>query len=217
MDKKIAVIEGKNREVVTEDQFCKDWKSYEDKNKQNGTAVELEDDGKSYILPFRGRNDDRPGIYYQGAAYLIRKPESNDTSFDKENTGVTDFSDAKNLNDYFSKNNQIREMEIASLTDSDEIYVPQYSGKESTEMKAMKDAIASKNFDLNKYAARFGDNFLNEKRLLKGDSITMNKLISISNNLDIEAELILRNTDPNVANPMSKEIRVILTKGNNDE
>jgi hypothetical protein len=84
-------------------------------------------------------------------------------------------------------------------------------------MKAIKDAITSKSMDLNKYAPRFGDNFLNTKRLLKGDSITMNKLIEVSNALDIEAELILRNASTDIANPMANEIHMIITKRDNNE
>ena len=73
------------------------------------------------------------------------------------------------------------------------------------------------NCDINKYAPRFGENFLNDKRLFKTGSITMNKLISISKNLDIEAELILRDTSDDVPNKMGREVRVILTGDSEDD
>ena len=80
---------------------------------------------------------------------------------------------------------------------------------------AFKQAIASKHMDINKYAPRFGDNYLNDKRILKTSSITMNKLVAMSERLDIEVELTLRNASDNVPNPMDKPITVILT-GNTD-
>ena len=43
----------------------------------------------------------------------------------------------------------------------------------------------------------------------------MNKLVAMSERLDIEVELTLRNASDNVPNPMDKPITVILT-GNTD-
>ena len=45
----------------------------------------------------------------------------------------------------------------------------------------------------------------------------MNKLISISKNMDIEAELILRDTSDDVPNKMGREVRVILTGDSEDD
>ena len=207
-----------SKDVISEDEFKSKYSLYTDnKSIQSVTAVEASYNNHEYILPIRGKSDDRPGIYPNGAVYFIKTPEEGDKSFDKENLTIADFSDVTTLNEYFEKNSQLKKMEVDTLNESDDIYKPTYSGNESAEMKAIKDAITSKNMDLNKYAPRFGDNFLNTKRLLKGDSITMNKLIEVSNALDIEAELILRNASTDIANPMANEIHMIITKRDNNE
>lgn len=220
MNLKSAIIEGSSKDIISEDELRSKYSLYTDNRSiQAVTAVEVNYNNQDYILPLRGKNDDRPGVYPNGAVYFIKTPEEGDTSFNKENLPIADFSDVKTLNDYFTKNAQLKKMESDSLTDSNDIYKPPYSGNESAEMKAIKDAITNKGIDLNKYAPRFGDNFLNTKRLLKGDSITMNKLISISEALDMEAEIILRNANPDVANPMDREIHVIITtkRGNDSD
>lgn len=218
MNLKSTIIEGMSKDVISEDEFKSKYGLYtENKSIQSVTAVEANYNNHEYILPIRGKSDDRPGIYPNGAVYFIKTPEEGDRSFDKENLTIADFSDVTTLNEYFEKNSQLKKMEVDTLNESDDIYKPTYSGNESAEMKAVKDAITSKSMDLNKYAPRFGDNFLNTKRLLKGDSITMNKLIEVSNALDIEAELILRNASTDIANPMANEIHMIITKRDNNE
>lgn len=158
-----------------------------------GTVVEIHDKqtGKDFCLPIRGKNDDRPGIYSYGAVYYTRFPRPDmEDYYDSKNLSITDYSNIESINEYFRNNSQVREIENSSLTDSDEIFYPNYSGKETNHMKAFKDAVSAKGMDINLYAPRFGDNFLNERRLLNGDDITIKKIISIANNIDIEAELI---------------------------
>ena len=109
-------------------------------------------------------------------------------------------------------------MEASALTEVDSIFIPQINPNDSPEMSAFKEAIIAKKIDINKYASRFGDNFLNDKRILKTTSITMNKLISMCQKLDIEAELTLRDVQSdNIPNPMMKEITVILTNNTGDK
>ena len=99
------------------------------------------------------------------------------------------------------------------LTDADNIYIPIIGDEDGPEMVALKTAIGSKKCDINKYAFRFGPNFLNNKRLLKEKNITLNKLILMADNLDMEAELILRDKNHDVPNPMGQEVHAILTGG----
>ena len=100
-------------------------------------------------------------------------------------------------------------METDILTDADSIFCPTISNNDSPEMAAFKEAIIAKHIDINKYASRFGENFLNDKRILRTNNITMNKLVSMCKKLDIEAELILRDSKTCQANKMGdgKEIR----------
>ena len=77
-------------------------------------------------------------------------------------------------------------------------------------MRALKTAINEKHVDKAQYEDRF-DQFQNDMRLLKGKSITLAKLISISSAFDIAVDLTLRDK-PDCPNPMHREITVDLTE-----
>lgn len=220
MDLKTTTIDGRIVDIVSEQDYASRWQMYaENPSLCASSAVEVRGtDGVNYVLPIRGKSDDRPGIYPDGCIYFTRFPDQENASgYRADQLDIVDFGDIKTVEDFLSKNNQIREMETSVLTDIDTVFVPQISQNDSPEMKAFKEAITSKKMDINKYAPRFGDNFLNDKRILKTSSITMNKLVSMCKKLDIEAELTLRNTSPDVANPMQKEITVILTGTGGDD
>ena len=213
-------IDGKVMDIIDE----KEYKSKYDMYSNNPsiyymTALEVDNQDKSYILPFRGKSDDRPGIYPDGHIYFVKYPKTKEEelSYNKDNLEIIDFSNVDNINDFLNKNDQVREMENLSLSDSDEIFVPPISGRESEHMKAIKQAIIAKHMDIDRYSSRFGENYLNDKRILKGDDITMNKLISICNKLDIEAKLILNDKNTNIANPMGITIETTLTDKYNSE
>ena len=185
----------------------------------NSTALEIHkyDTNEDYVLPLRGRLDDRPGVYDEGAVRFIRFPsEENKDEYLRDKLDIVDYSNTNDIKEFLKKNNQVRDMETITLTDIDNVFKPPMLTDDTPEMRAFKMAVDAKHCDINKYAPRFGDNFLNDKRILKTSNITMNKLISISKNLDIEVELKLRDARPDVANPMGKEISVILTRGDID-
>lgn len=213
MDVRTTTLDGKIMDVVSEEDYKSKWRMYANNPSiQATTAVEIRgNDGVDYVLPFRNKTDERPGIYSDGSIYFLKYPTAEESQYRKENLSIVDFKDAKDINDFLSKNAQIREMETTVLTDIDSVFIPPMTENDSPEMRLFKEAVASKRMDINKYAPRFGDNFLNDKRILKTNSITMNKLVSMCNNFDIEAELILRDANPDVPNPMGKEIRAILT------
>lgn len=209
-----APIDGRVMDIITEDEYRSKYNLYSDNPSIcSMTAVEVQSSNQLYLLPFRGKSDDRPGIYVDGHIYFIKYPssEEEELSYNKRNIEVVDFSNVNNINDFLNKNDQVREMENLSLSDSDEIFTPSFSGKESEAMRAFKQAIAAKHMDIDRYSTRFGENYLNDKRILKGDDITMNKLVSICNKFDIEAKLVLSDKHPDVANPMGTVIETILT------
>lgn len=220
MDLKTTTIDGKIVDIVSEQEYVNKWQMYaENPSLCASSAVEVQGtDGQTYVLPIRGKSDDRPGIYPDGCIYFTKFPtQESDSCYRADQLDIVDFSNIKTVEEFLSKNSQIREMESGVLTEIDTVFVPQIGQNDSPEMKAFKEAITSKKMDINKYAPRFGDNFLNDKRILKTSSITMNKLVSMCKKLDIEAELTLRNTSPDVANPMQKEISVILTGTGGDD
>lgn len=211
-----TAIDGKIVDIISEQEYGNKWRMFsENPSLCASTAVEVRgQDDVNYVLPIRGKSDDRPGVYPDGCIYFAKFPDQESASeYREDQLNIVDFNDIKTVEDFLNKNNQIREMETSVLTDIDSIFIPQIGQNDSPEMKAFKEAIASKRMDINKYAPRFGDNFLNDKRILKTSSITMNKLVSMCEKLDIEAELTLRNAAPDVANPMQKEITVVLTGG----
>ncbi len=214
MQSRNASIDGKVLDIITEEEYSKQYKMYlENPSICSMTALEVNNNDQSYLLPFRGKTDDRPGIYPDGCVYFVKFPQSDEEEsvYNKNNIDIVDFTNMSNINDFLEKNNQIREMENLALSDSDEIFVPPISGSETEAMRAFKQAIIAKHMDVDRYSARFGENYLNDKRILKGDDITMNKLISICNKFDIEAKLTLSDKHSDVANPMGTSIEVVLT------
>lgn len=220
MNLRTTAIDGKVVDIVSEQDFANKWRMYaENPSLCASSAVEMKaPDGVDYVLPMRSKSDDRPGIYPEGCIYFVKFPdEETAPDYRTADREIVDFSDTKTVTDFLNKNNQIREMEASVLTEIDTVFNPQVGQNDSPEMKAFKEAIASKHIDINKYAPRFGDNFLNDKRILKTSSITMNKLVSMCQKLDIEAELTLRNAGADVANPMPNEVTVILTRNGGDD
>ena len=214
MQYRSAHIDGKVMDIITEDEYSQKFKMYsENPSICSMTALETNKGDESYLLPFRGKTDDRPGVYPDGNLYFVKFPESEEEekSYNKKNIDIVDFSNVDNINDFLAKNGQVREMENLSLSDSDEIFIPPISGRETEAMRAFKQAIAAKHMDIDRYSSRFGENYLNDKRILKGDDITLNKLVSICNKFDIEAKLILSDKHSDVANPMGSNIETILT------
>lgn len=220
MNTKTTIINGRLMDIISTEEYNAKRKIFEDNpSVSSGTALEIHkyDTNEDYVLPLRGRLDDRPGVYDEGAVRFIRFPsdeEKDEYLVDK--LDIVDYSNTTDIKEFLEKNNQIRDMESITLTDIDNVFRPPMLTDDTPEMRAFKMAVDSKHCDINKYAPRFGDNFLNDKRILKTSNITMNKLISISKNLDIEVELRLRDAREDVANPMGKEISVILTRGDID-
>lgn len=220
MNLKTTTLNGKIVDIISEDKYLQKQSMYQN-NPQlyNSTAIEICDDGKDYILPLRGVSDTRPGVYPSGSIYFIRVPDDDKSKseYASENLNIVDFNDISTMKDFLSKNAQIRDMESTILSEIDSVFTPSIGENDSPEMKAFKEAIIKKHIDINKYAPRFGDNFLNDKRILKTGSITMNKLISMCQKLDIEVQLTLRDASDDVINPMSEEITTILTKQDGDK
>lgn len=220
MNLRTTTVDGKIVDILTEQEYADKWRTYvENPSLCTGTAIEVADNnGTNYILPMRNKSDDSPGVYLDGCIYFVKYPdESTASEYRSSDREIVDFSNTKTVADFLNKNGQIRDMEANVLTEVDTVFKPQSTQSDSPEMRAFKEAITSKHIDINKYAPRFGDNFLNDKRILKTSSITMNKLVSMCKKLDIEAELILRNSRPDVANPMPEEISVILTGNGGEE
>lgn len=172
------------------------------------TAIERED----VILPIKNRTTDTGiGIYYQQGAMasIVVKPDNDkEYSVDK----IIDFSNPKSIGEVFEKQQIIRDIQDEIMTTSDNIMYLKIGDKDTPEMRSLKTAINLKRIDPKQYEDRF-DQFQNDMRLLKGESITLGKLVSICNAFDISADLTLRDRDSNTPNPMNETINIDLTDG----
>lgn len=202
---KKAEIDGRLYNVTSIDDFT----DHPDLYTPKFTAIERPGE---CILPIRNRTTDTgPGIYYQAGAMvsIVEKPDdAKEYSPDK----IIDFTNPKSIGEVFEKQQIIRDIQDEIMTTSDNILCLKIGEKTTPEMKALKTAINLKRIDTKQYEDRF-DQFQNDMRLLKGDSITLGKLISISNALDISVDITLRDRDGNTPNPMNQTIVIDLTEG----
>jgi hypothetical protein len=191
-------IDNKFYDVVSEDEFNSHLDVY------NTKLSAVERDG--YIFPVISTTDTKVGINNQGALNFYNYPETVE-DMDKYNSNkIIDTTDCKSITEFMSKRESIRDLEKEMLTSPDNITIPIVSVSDTPEMKGLKMAIIAKHIDLDKYSDRFGENYPNDKRALKGHSATIKLLRRFCNNLDLKAKLILEDTSPNAANLMGKEI-----------
>lgn len=187
-----------------------EFTDYPDLHIPKFTAIERQD----IVLPIKNRTTDTgPGIYYQPGAMvsMVEKPNSNEEcEYSKDK--IIDFSDPKSIGEVFEKQRIIRNIQDEIMTTSDNVLCLKIGDNDTPEMRALKTAINSKRIDPKQYEDRF-DQFQNDMRLLKGNSITLGKLVSISNALDISADLTLRDRDSSTPNPMNQTIVIDLTEG----
>lgn len=202
---KKAEIDGRLYNVTQIDDFT----DHPDLYTPKFTAIERPGD---CILPIRNRTTDTgPGIYYQPGAMvsIVEKP---DIPAEYSPEKIIDFTNPKTIGEVFEKQKIIRDIQDEIMTTSDNILCLKIGEKDTPEMKALKTAINSKRIDTKQYEDRF-DQFQNDMRLLKGTSITLGKLISISNALDISVDITLRDRDDSTPNPMNQTIVIDLTEG----
>ncbi len=174
------------------------------------TAIEIKDAG--VVLPLRNPNTDTgPGIYYkqnQMFAPIIKPKNESEYSTDK----IIDYTNVKDVGEILEKNALLRDIQQdLMVSGKDNIFTLNITQQDTPEMRALKTAINSKQVDKKAYEDRF-DQFQNDMRLLKGNTITLAKMISICDGFDIACELTLRDKE-DAANPMGTEIKLDLTEG----
>lgn len=207
-DFKKAKVEGRVATVIKPEEALKNPSM---QNKY--TAVEV----GNCILPVKTSYDpSSPGFYINNKIGKLIYPSKEDAE-DYSNENVIDFSDVKTMRELIAKQEEVKKMESEVLSNSDNLFKPIAKENDSPEMKAMKKALCLKNIDIDAYADRFGDNFNNDKRLLKGSSITMSKLKSICDKLDMKCTLTISDINPNVPNPIGEDIVIDICGGNDDD
>lgn len=176
-------------------------------------AVDYHD---GYVYPLRTVTDIRPGCYNFGGVIMMKPPFGNEAALYSA-ANIINFSDAKNLREVIEAQDKFNRAERSILTSIDSITIPEIKDSDTPAMKALKEAILLKHIDLDKYDYRFGiENYPNDKRLLKRDSITLPKLVTYAEALDIALTLTLADKSADVPNPIGKTITVQLNGNPND-
>ena len=211
---KKARIEDALYDVITYEEYMRNKEIYS----RYASNIAIESGG--YILPVRTQTDTRPGFYpikttddgtveHSEAVFKLPKDDEEKAKYDVSN--VINFSDAKNFRGVIEAQDKLNKAERSILTTADNITIPEVYDNDSPFMKAIKTAIIKKHIDLDKYAHRFGNNFPNDKRLLKKDDMTLQKGITYANCLDFDIYAIIQDTDSDVPNPIGEPIVVKLT------
>lgn len=199
-------LDNKLYNVVTMQEYTTNRDLYNPKN----TAIEL----GNIVLPLKSYHTDTgPGLYYSnGDAYgMIKKPS--EENMDKYSiSNVIDLNDSKDIGELIQKNNMLKDLQADLMVSGNNanIFCLPITKEDTPEMAALKQAINMKQVDKRNYEDRFTQ-FQNDMRLLKGNSITLGKMIGICNGFDISCSLTLRDKD-NAVNPMNNEITVNLTE-----
>lgn len=144
-----------------------------------------------------------------GMSYVLNLPDDRDEFSDKN---LIDLDNNSSIAELIKKQDMVKDLEREVLTpDPDNIFRPKIFDDDAGEMKALKEAVACKGIDLDKYAPRFGANYNNDKRLFNKPTISLAMLKRMCDALDIEASISLKDKSSAVPNPIGKIIEVKLT------
>ena len=205
-----ASINGKVYDVLSYDEYVKNLDAYRDRT---DIAVKQNVYGEEVILPYNGPmkiDPITPGIYDGGIVDFIKKPEKEDIEKYIPEKIVT-FSNKSDIANIIANGNMVKYLDEPFITSPDNITITSITEKDQPEMRCLKAAINEKHIDLDKYAGRFSDNYPNDKRQLKGSSVTLNIIKRFCENCDMEAVLTIRDKSPDVPNPIGKDISISLT------
>lgn len=219
MSKKFALIGGRNMSVFDIDQITEDKSSFIDDDQQS--AIIINRNGSDVVLPIRtGTSLEKPGYYIsQNNPFgFIRYPETEEEKrmYIPDPDCIIDFEKQKNIQAQLEKIETmtgIMNQYLETPTDGSNVFRPPLSDLDSAEMRGLKQSIIAKNIDMDKYAERFGPNYPNDKRKMKDSSITSFLLKRACKNLDISVDLVFRDANPNVPNPMGKTISINMVPG----
>lgn len=204
-----GVIDGKLVDVISQTEYSSNANMYQ-------TGFVAVDINNEYIYPLRGKADDRPGFYPSDCLYKYKNPSPEEAAaYSADN--ITDFSNPADIGELIDKQQKLKQQERVILTTADNIFKPQVKPTDYPALSALKTATSMKNIDLDLYAHRF-DNYNNDRRFYYDkNSISLNKLVSTCQALDISAILTLQDSSPDVPNPMGESISVVLTSGISEE
>ena len=168
----------------------------------------------NYVLPIRGTNDTRPGVYgynQNTMCMIIKEPQTKEEMEEYGIDGIIDLDSSRSIKELSERADLVRKMEEGIMTNTgDAFYIP-YCETDTPAMRGLKEAVNSKAVNITTYRPRFAQPN-NDIRMMKKDSITLSKLIEMMNVFDIHGTLIL--TDKvGCVNKMNREIIIPLNDG----
>ena len=211
-----GVLNGQVYDIVSMEQYKK-FKQAKEGSLENIAVVSKTEDGEEVVLPVitdkpYSPNVITPGVYPVGPANILKYPRQQDLKkYQKSNVNMVNFSNNDSLEQILEKKESLRSFSEPWVTSTDNTTLCPISEDDQPEMIAIKSALNAKHVDFNAYAPRFGVNFPNNKRQLNNNSATLKFLKTFCECLDLDAELTIKDKNPNVPNPMNKVIHVSLT------
>ena len=205
-----AAINGQVVDVIDYDEYSRHIDCY---SGRNDVAIPVDMRGREILLPVKGRyssNVTLPGVYNAGCVDFLIYPDEAfvERYMPKDFISMSNTDDIKEL---IKNGDAARKLDEPFITSPDSITCIPIKETDQPEMKGLKMALNAKNIDIDKYAARFGDNYPNDKRQLKNSNATLKIIKRFCENCDMEAILTFRDKNPDVPNPMNTEITVSLT------
>ena len=217
MDLRKAKVNGRMSDIISFESLHEHRNVYHDTNSQAPVAVEcIKQNGETYYLPYYAggsTNTTRPGVYPVDINHnidFIVYPEKEE-AYKYQPERIADFRNIKNIQQYLEVQKEAEEMSNDIVSNPDNIFTPPLLENDSPEMRGLKEAIIAKKIDIDKYQDNFGDNFPNDKRKLYDNKITLFLLKRDCECLDMKAELVISDANPNVPNPLGKEIHIQIT------
>ena len=205
-----AAINGQVVDVVDYDEYSSHIDCY---SGRNDVAIPVDMRGREILLPVKGSyssNVTLPGVYNAGCVDFLIYPDEAfvERYIPKDFISMSNTDDIREL---IKNGDAARKLDEPFITSPDSITCIPIKETDQPEMKGLKMALNAKNIDIDKYAARFGDNYPNDKRQLKNSNATLKIIKRFCENCDMEAILTFRDKNPDVPNPMNTEITVSLT------
>lgn len=196
-------------DIVEYQEYCKHPENYGKFN-----AVK---DG-NYVYPIRSKSEVGVGIYDNDeTTFLFVPPVTEEDKSDYSTDRIINISKCKTIREVIRAQEQLKESERAILTKADNVTVIKIGHNDSPHMAALKEAINGKGIDINSYEHKFGPNYNNDLRLLYKEDITMNKLRSFLDKLDLKATLTIEDSSDDIPNPLGRKIIVPIVTGSHHD
>lgn len=210
-----AAINGQIFDIIDRDELFENQELH-----QAGSYAVKSIKNEDVYLPIKGEYSaltNIPGVYSIGNVATIDVMP--DEAF--QNKYIPDtfisMSNSDDIKELIKKGDAMKKLDEPFITSPDNITNVPIRESDQPEMRALKMALNAKHIDIDKYAGRFGENFPNDKRQLKNNNATLKIIKRFCENCDMEAILIFKDKNPDVPNPMNKEVVVSLTEPVSDE